>query len=188
MYIALKHPKWRVRAWELVHPAAREELLVALQEYVGILPFARDVVDIQIVGSYAVGCARVYSDIDVNIAFASWERQAAAYDEWQQAFDRVYLFNERVARLTARFQINVSFQPHSPNLKDYVICYSCTDRKLYNRREGEFKDHSYFWDRAAKLWTPFTKNTYVFETERDPFEADVAEWAAYYGENFQWLR
>lgn len=186
MFIRLKHPVFRVCAWELVEESKRLEFERALWEAAKELPFFNEIVDVEIVGSYATGCAQIHSDIDVNIALVDWPSQKEARRILFNEFSQKRFF-EIKEELSEAYQVNVGMAVHSPDLKSYVICYSTKEQIFYNRRILEFRDIRYSWDINLSKWAERPKRIAVKQIDLDPFLDEVPYWQDFYGSNFQCL-
>jgi hypothetical protein len=72
----MKHPKYRVSDILYMDKEVRDELFDYVRESVKLyVPFE---CRIQLVGSYAFGCAKFTSDIDIHLALPDWNRQIPA--------------------------------------------------------------------------------------------------------------
>jgi len=186
MFIRLKHPCFRVCAWELVEKNRRLALETDLWELAKQFPFFAEIADIEVVGSYATGCAQLHSDIDINIALPDWGAQKAA---------RYILFNEFGGKrfydlkdtLGEKHNLNVGLAVHSPDLKSYVICYSTKEQKFYNRLPLEFRELRYQWDVNNSKWAERPKRLAHKDIDKDPFLDEVPYWQEFYGDKFQCL-
>lgn len=182
----MKHPKWRVPSWGDVDPAARNALTLDVEGIVAFMPFSRVVADIEIVGSYAFGCADMSSDIDINIAADSWQHQCDII--WKlRATDLRGDFAAWLIGLEDRHRIRVDIGYRNPDSKKYVPVFSTRENKLYNahliRPEGMHVEWDYFGD-TGWLIVPRRPRTYSFAENYSPDE--IKEWADRYGDKFQW--
>lgn len=188
-YLQIKHPQWRVAEWDLLAREVKVGFFSSLQLLVSGFPqLVEFVTDIEIVGSYALGNAEIYSDLDVNLAGQDWVAQQELMGLFMDRnFAREFLL--AIIQIRETFQINFEVAARTPNNKSTSVpVWSVNDRAWHNKAVGQRFPHTLKWNRTAHAFIPATKETKSFSIDEDPFAREVPEWAERYGADFQWLR
>ena len=195
----MKHPKFRVKDVQDLDSSVLDELEKLFRSICDVLPMQP--VDVEIVGSYANGCASLYSDLDIALPMKDWNEQ--------MAFRRLY-YGADTRAITAvntlaiaygeanglKFDINPVI-PDNKDSKQYAT-YSLFERKLY----GKQTNLNLMWLKMAPYTQTYNLTKYdvagtpvmsFMETRqattpavwaRDEFAREIPEWQARYGSKF----
>ena len=177
----IKHPALRVKSIQQVAPEILDEVEADVEYCVGLSPYADLIVDLEILGSYATGRARLHSDLDINLATGSQEQIGAAIARIREnvpahQISRKWQFKELQEKWGLRFQTGFMFPlaKTNPNL----MCYSLKERKLYGT--NPIKQARYdvqVVDADTGEMVP------LIPDENDPYLKELPEWRAKYGAN-----
>lgn len=172
----MKHPAYRVR--NILH--LDREILFSLRnelrQAAKTLPFDPT---IEICGSYAIGCARIESDIDVNLGAKTWDEQVAWRRLWENRAIEV-AFQKRLKALKDEFQIKIEVAPCCPDNKAYNVVYDVIEGKVYGV-QGEF---SLKWHPYQFKWEKGPPKESFARFQSDPFKDVVNEWRERYQDHF----
>jgi hypothetical protein len=140
-------------------------------------------VRVEVVGSYARGCATLASDLDINLAAADWNEQV----EWRRNWIRCSMaqtFASALARVSQAYDLKIDAHPHNPDQHTYDITYDLiTDR--FSDPGGKFPDHaSRRWDPWRFVWQPMTIAPKDLPLEDQWPEAEIRFWRNFYGDRF----
>lgn len=179
----LKHPRFRVADILTLTPEVRAELLGVIKRAADAtgLPY----VDAEIVGSFALGCASIHSDVDTNLAFRTFEETQKYRAQWgtvgRPAIDILDGFQRESG-------LKIQMIPSNHDSKQYNVVYSVKADRLYGRDDGQpiFKHLS--WNTAAKRWEFIPFGHRSFNIAFDPWEDEAPKWRQVYGDRFLELR
>lgn len=172
----MKHPAFRVRNILHLDPEVLLRFKGALLESVSDLPFNPR---IEICGSYAIGCARIESDIDINLAAPDWNEQVKWRRLWK---DRTLeaAIKKRLKPFTDEFGLKTEVVPCCPDNKAYNVAYDVLDGVLYGE-QGEF---SLKWQPYSFLWEKGPPKPSLARFQSDPYVAILPKWQKQYGDRF----
>ena len=179
----IRHPALRVAAWLWVGDEYRQRVSqVILEEAVPLLPFRP--VRVEIVGSMARGCARLRSDLDLNLGARDWNEQV----EWRRLWNDPCVrapFGRALATLDEDLGLQIDAWPQNPDQFTYDITYDLLSGSLVDPLRA-------FPDPTPRWWDPweFRWRTRDYEAKADgdfvdhwPAE-EVARWRSVYGNRF----
>lgn len=195
----MKHPKFRVRNVLDLDKPVIDELEQLGMEICECFPVKPQ--DVEIVGSYANGCASLYSDLDIALPMRDWNEQIELRRLYYGADTRV---NVAVHNLTTAFltkyNLRLDVNPVIPDnkLSKQYATYSLFERKLY----GEPANLNLMWLKMSPYTQTYNLTKYdvagtpvmsFLETKMaqtpakwasDEFASEVAEWQKIYGDKF----
>lgn len=192
-FISIKHPQWRVRKWEDLDKQLRDDFTADCMNFMSNFSFKQKLVDIEVVGSYAIGCARIHSDLDINLCADDWQSQSdliwlmlggrqMVVEGLPSIYQEVIAFREMMME---KYKIRIEVGFRNPDSKKYVPVYSLVEQKFYNRKENEPIEAHAFWNYPSKLgWLKAPYYNKRFAVIEDPFADEVAEWQARYGDKY----
>ena len=161
-YFNLKDKCWRFPEWSLVAKEDQLKFWDAIKELMTYLPskYSSVIKDIEIVGSYAYGCANTGSDIDLNIVISTGTATtgiedtatALSYAEvassagWTNARD----FKAKVFEVsnTLKLRIDIAIGPSAKKL----ACYSFYEDAWYGKKPGELIERTNYFDTKTKTF------------------------------------
>ena len=176
----MKHPRFRVRDVLAFDAETLDVLAEQVLAAASVLPF--EPVDVEMVGSYVLGCASLHSDVDVNVAMRTPGEQEEAR--------RLMRGAPRIAMLDAlrpfaeasglRFDIGAM----DWRSRDYNAVVSLRERRLYGRDDGAPIVTSLRWSPDEQRFVRVPKRATSGTWDRDPFADEVEFWRARYGSAF----
>lgn len=202
---AIPHPRWRVPGWEDLLQSVRDDVVAGVRDSISHFSFYPAMVDLEVPGSYARRCSRLTSDLDFNIAMANEEAQLAANlifygrpypgtdaDGKPLKPDPVYLpaireFLRKKGLLEERLGIKIEVGCVDWRSKEYNVVFSTVENRFYGKAPGEVCDWKLKWNDETRQYDRIPRGSPVLMVDYDPFESEVAQWAARYGDAFQCL-
>jgi predicted nucleotidyltransferase len=199
----MKHPKFRVKSVLDLDKSVLDELEEVLVGVVKLIPYPlKDYVkDIEIVGSYANGCAGLHSDFDIAIPMVDWNAQMLLrrdlYGPNKELASGIrILCNEYEEKYQIKFDVNPVIPDNKEN-KTYAT-FSLYERKLYNKPAGLNKRWLKMMPYIQRyVLTDYEldgvpvdnmRETRVFASPKsftvDDFTGEVAKWREIYGDKF----
>jgi predicted nucleotidyltransferase len=130
----MKHPSLRVADILHMNLAVRLDLLNFVNGIRGLCPMPEQVVDVQPVGSYIRGNAKLSSDFDVNISYRDFNTQIVAHRMFHQK-DSIYA-GKMVGYLKqyeGKRGMHIDCGIVDCESEKYNLFASCNDMKLYHR-------------------------------------------------------
>lgn len=115
----------------------KDTLRYALREFLGILeehyhiPFTTMVTDFEICGSWAFGINTSGADMDIQLSTENYDNQRII--EHALRGDKIFL-KRQVWELSHRLKLHIDIGYSEHGNKEYNICYSLRENKLYGRR------------------------------------------------------
>lgn len=179
----MKHPKFRVSDWLKVREDVRRETENVFLSSESFLPF--EVADFEIAGSYAFGNAKLYSDLDVNIACRDWNTQIPAHRIFRSDDSAVLKFKKVIHEYSQTWGLKIDVAPVDCDSKRYNCVYSIKEQKLYGRNHDEILSIHLQWDGYAWMWKKVPELPRSTLWEVDPWTEECPEWAKAYGDCFQ---
>src|SRR5580765_2562996 len=172
----MKHPAFRVRNILHLDPHILDELCNQLIEATHTLPF---VAIPEICGSYAIGCARIESDIDINLAAKNWDEQVHFRRLWEdKSIERA--FKMRLKPFVDAYSMRIEVAPCCPDNKPYNVVYDVIENKLYGK-QGNF---SLKWHPYQFKWIKGEPKVSGARFIRDEYKDLVKIWRDKYKSNF----
>lgn len=129
----MKHPKYRVK--DILHmdkDAMKELFSFMWEEIAPLFPFYDEIVDIELVGSYAFGTNRLGSDVDFNIALEDYNHQIPAKQWWYTIGNRAKI-TPKIMEFQKKYGLYIDLGVVDPNSVKYNVCASTKKFELYNR-------------------------------------------------------
>ena len=195
----MKHPKFRVKSVLDLDSTVIDELEKFARELVALIPM--EVADVEIVGSYANGCARLHSDFDIAIPCRDWNGQILLrrllYGQDKELSSNIRIkCNEFEERYGIKFDVNPVIPDNKEN-KTYAT-YSLFERKLYNKEADLNKKWLKMSPYVQKyVLTDYELDGVPVDTRAelrayahpvryavDEFADEVAKWREIYGDKF----
>lgn len=196
--IQIKHPAFRARSISLVDQATLIAIADKMEQFVSLTPFAHLVTDINIVGSYARGCAELHSDLDINLDTGTEENRLLARDLIRQNKSQ---FAKAIAVLQflqkqygMRFEIALQ---HASMKEVPKMSYSLRTRTLFGTERRKMDVDWQTGEATERQNQPdpadFSLNVGVFDLEDgsrpfdpakdDPWKKELPTWRTLYGAN-----
>lgn len=191
----MKHPRWRVAAIDIIQrlaPDVLDNLQEQLETAVLLLPSKDLIVDFEVTGSYARRTAQLHSDLDMNLSTGSKEavkenaqilqRHTNKFRDWHQSMRNIG------QSLGIRFEF--AFEHFAIKSLDFKQCFSLRQRKSFNtdttRAYNDFwKLYPDGWKAKQKAQGRDYRRSATGDIAPDPWEDEIAEWAARYGQYYQ---
>jgi hypothetical protein len=195
----MKHPKLRVASAVDLHSSVIDELFSMLQNVTALLPITP--VDAEICGSYANGCARLHSDLDIALPCKDWNEQMLLR---RAMFGGNVKLASSIRAILFAFEekngVKIDLNPIIPDNKENTTyaTYSLTERVLYNKPADLVNS----WLKLSPytqryVLTPYELNEAAVNSKHevralvapakfsdDEWIAEVSEWRAIYGDKF----
>jgi hypothetical protein len=167
----MKHPSFRVADILAMDKETMKNLFAFVNEVVEVLPFADNIVDVELVGSLAFGTSTLGSDIDFNIAMADYNHQIPAKQWWQTPFNPRKVF-ECLLEFENQTGLSIEIGVVDPCSVKYNVCASTRKFELYNRgrdllprwTDGPTHPFPLFIDKPLS-----TINLLTFDPDKDEF-------------------
>lgn len=180
-YLNIPHPRWRTRG--IPHQESLDALQQGLQNILPLVDWHP--ITILIVSSHVFGNAIIKSDVDVAVIVTSEEHK-----RYFQNMPKVFI--EALNDLSHQLGVNIDLNPQE-DCRDYMWCYDLIERKEYGRDTIPDGINLSLLDTRFDLLLQkyvYTLNkpghTCVYST--DPFESEITEWKAKYGDAFVELK
>lgn len=167
-----KSPDWRVSDWLEVSEGIRFSFEQRLYDLVNLLPFSTEIVDLEICGSYAFGCANLASDLDICIVLNSAEAQGLARNWWFSKKDGNEAFYEFVNRhhgLELQYGIKIDLCPAAHDQKTYNIVYSLKDKRYYGKSPEDRIETRRKWNQETLRFEECPRIPRTLSYEKDPW-------------------
>ena len=177
----MKHPAFRVK--DILHLDSNlldqlSKLLLKASKTISFSPHS-----IEICGSYALGCARLESDIDVNLAAKDWDEQVQWRRLWEDKKHK-YDFLCPLQHFMKEFNLRIEVAPCCPDNKKYNVCYDIEEKKIYGRDDGQPVECSLIWHPYKFMFERGKPKIKSARHLRDDFSESVPYWRKKYGDHF----
>ncbi len=177
----IKHPALRIAAIEDCDPAFLDQLQADLETFGRMTPYGHLIKDFEIDGSYAMRCATLMSDLDINIATGEDLKESLQLTEDNKDVQAVA--NQFIRALSVKYGLMVSPARKYPFAKNNpkIMCFSLRERKTYgtvSRINPHLDVGVVGEDGLTRSFNPSTDIPEMY----DPWASTLDQWREKYGE------
>lgn len=184
MHVAIKHPAFRVKAFELIDISVRAPLTSDIINVLKNFEFFRNIIDVIVIGGYGGGYSQIWSDMDFAFVLPDDQSQKDANLFFRNTYKDTW---EKLSALEDQHKINLDFFVLPFTAKENFYCYSLFEDKPFNRAPKETPTDRVIYKYSEQKYVRVPFHSGVYQIAKDPFEAEVPYWEELYGDEFQWL-